>query len=126
MRLAAVLLAVLFSFVGVGYWYYQDTQERIDTLRENNAKLEQANRTSTETIARMQEDAVKMQQAMQELTLANQRAEARVAKLQGLFSDINLEKQALEDPAATEEKINNGTRKVLKRIEALTATPKSE
>lgn len=117
-RLIAVL--VLLTIISSMGWYAYST---ITTLVSDNIKLEQANKANTDTINRMAEDAMKQQIVMQELTLANQRAEQRVAKLQGLFSDIGLQKQALEDPAATEEKINNGTRKILKRLEDITANP---
>lgn len=117
-----LIFAILFAgLLGVTYWYYNDTQERMQTLRDNNAQLESANRTNTETINRMIEDNIKLQAANEELAKAKQVAEERVSKLRGLFAKIELQKEALEDAARTEEKINNGTKKVFERFRQLTA-----
>lgn len=122
MKTIVVFLIIIATLLGVGYLYYTDTQERLDVLRTNNAQLESANKVNQETIKQMQEDAIKMQQANLELAAATQAAERKAAKLQSLFSDLNLDKQALEDPVKTEEKINNGTKKVLERIRKLTTS----
>ena len=122
MKLAIALLLVIFTIGGIGYWYYNDTQSRLEVLRENNAQLESANRTNTETINRMVQDNLKLQAANEELAKAKQAAEERVSKLKGLFAKIQLEKEALDNAAKTEEKINNGTKKVFERFRQLTAT----
>ena len=47
--------------LGYGGWmYYKDTQQRIQTLAENSAKLEQAAKIQQETIKTMTEDREKM------------------------------------------------------------------
>jgi cell division protein FtsB len=122
MKTMLVFFILVSAFCGAGYFYYTDTQERIGQLRENNVRLEAANKSNLETIKQMQEDAIRMQKANEELAMAKQSAERKVAKLQNVFSDLNLDKQALEDPNVTEEKINNGTKKVLQRIRDLTTT----
>ena len=54
-------MAVLGS-VGYGaVWYYNDTQARIATLRENNAKLEVAVETAEQSINNLQEEAARNQ-----------------------------------------------------------------
>jgi len=122
MRTALALLLVIAALCGVGYWYYNDSQTRLEQLRENNAQLESANRTNTETITRIQQDQKKLQESLLQLEKDKRIAEERVSKLRGLFSKIELEKQAIEDAAKTEEKINNGTKKVFERFRELTAT----
>jgi hypothetical protein len=52
---------------GVGYWYYNDTQERIAILNENNAKLETAVATSEATIDALQADYAAVQATNQQL-----------------------------------------------------------
>ena len=42
LKLALMMLVIMGVLGGLGYWYYQDTQERMAILNENNAKLEQA------------------------------------------------------------------------------------
>jgi Tfp pilus assembly protein PilO len=120
MKTILAFVLVLATLIGVGYWYYSDSQARLETLRTNNAQLESANRTNTETISRMQEDAMKMQAANEELNKAKQVAEKRVDKLRGVIAKAELESNALKDPNTVEEKINNGTQKVLQRLRDLT------
>ena len=50
LKLAGVLMLVIAMMSGVGYWYYNDTQERMRVLNENNAQLEVAVATNEETI----------------------------------------------------------------------------
>ena len=55
--LVIIVLGVL-GGVGYGAWqYYNDTQQRIQTLAENNAKLETALETSEKSINAMREQA---------------------------------------------------------------------
>ena len=46
MKLAGVMFLVMCVMGGIGYWYYNDTQERMAILQENNAKLEIAVETN--------------------------------------------------------------------------------
>ncbi len=70
-----VVLAVL-GMVGAGaVWYYNDTQARIATLRENNAKLEVAVQTAEESINTLQETMAQVAEANQQLQTQLQRAE---------------------------------------------------
>ena len=38
-KLVFVMLLVMGAVGGIGYWYYNDSQERLSILHENNAKL---------------------------------------------------------------------------------------
>ena len=53
---------VLMCAMGGGvYWYYNDTQERIAILTENNAKLETAVQTNEEALKSQQASFLAMQ-----------------------------------------------------------------
>ena len=55
-----LLILGVFGAVGYGaYMYYKDTQSRIATLTENNAKLETAIQVSEESVATLQKDITK-------------------------------------------------------------------
>ena len=41
-KLAGVMLILMLAMGGIVYWYYNDTQEKLAILHENNAKLETA------------------------------------------------------------------------------------
>ena len=65
-----ILIVVLGLVGGVcygGYYYYKDTQERIQTLTENNAKLETAKQLQDDTINAMIEDREKFDELNKEL-----------------------------------------------------------
>ena len=50
MKLSGMLLIVMMTMGGIGYWYYTDTQKTIAVLTENNAKLNLAVATNEATI----------------------------------------------------------------------------
>ena len=56
LKLALIMLVIMGVLGGLGYWYYQDTQERMAILNANNAKLEQATATQTAAIEKLEED----------------------------------------------------------------------
>ena len=54
-----VVLGLVGGVVYGGYYYYKDTQARIQTLTENSAKLETAAKLQKNTIDTLQADAKK-------------------------------------------------------------------
>ena len=75
----------LISFVMAGafYWYYNDTQERMAILNENNAKLEVAIQTSEAAVEQLQVDF--------------QRASEELNKVNTEFADIRRQNRTLSD-----------------------------
>ena len=60
-----ILVAVVGLVGGVvygGYYYYKDTQSRIQTLTENNSKLEVAHQQQTQTINTLIADREKFEE----------------------------------------------------------------
>lgn len=111
-----IILAVLGS-VGYGaMWYYKDTQERIATLQENNAKLETALETSEASIESLQQDMQKFAALNQELQVQLQKAEAYGDELRGKLSRINLVQEALRDAQQLEGKMNGASAKLWRGI----------
>ncbi len=107
-----------------GYYYYKDTQSRIQTLTENNAKLETAKAIQDQTINTLVEDAKKFAELNNELqiklTKANEYRDTLIDKLR----KHDLSKLSLKKPGLVEKKINNGTKKLFRSLENLTgATP---
>ena len=122
-----MLIAVVGLVGGVvygGYYYYKDTQSRIQTLTENNAKLETAKAIQDQTINTLVEDAKKFAELNNELqiklTKANEYRDTLIDKLR----KHDLSKLSLKKPGLVEKKINNGTKKLFRSLENLTgATP---
>ena len=50
------MAGVMVILMGIGYWYYNDSQEKMRILHENNAKLETAAKLQKETIKQLEYD----------------------------------------------------------------------
>jgi hypothetical protein len=113
---------VLLGTMGGGfYWYYIDTQERIGTLRENNAVLESANRTNQETITQLENNAVLQRRLNEELVSKFNEASNKVDVLRDKLIDHDLTNLSLKKPGLIEKRINAGTQKVFDNLESITA-----
>ena len=118
------LLIVLGLLAGVGYgayYYYNDTQQRLATLRDNNAKLEVANKENQATIKMMKDNYEKQSKLNKELSAKLKDAEVYGNELRKKLSKIDLPAASLNRPKETEERINNASQKVLDMLESITA-----
>ena len=120
-----MLLIVLGLLGGVGYgayYYYKDTQERIQTLTENNAKIMAAKQAQDNTINTLIADREKFAALNNELQTkldkANEYKDTLISKLR----KHNLAKLSLQKPGLVEKKINNGTKKLFKSLEELSGS----
>jgi len=66
-KLAGIMAVVTFIVCGLFYWYYNDTQERMTILNENNAKLETAVATSEAAVESLQRDFESANKALNEV-----------------------------------------------------------
>ena len=118
------LLIVLGLLAGVGYgayYYYNDTQQRLATLRDNNAKLEVVNKENQSTIKMMKDNYEKQSKLNKELSAKLKDAEVYGNELRKKLSKIDLPAASLNRPKETEERINNASQKVLDMLESITA-----
>ena len=118
------LLIVLGLLAGVGYgayYYYNDTQQRLATLRDSNAKLEVANKENQATIKAMKDNYEKQSKLNKELSAKLKDAESYGNELRKKLSKIDLPASSLNKPKETEERINNASQKVLDILESITA-----
>ena len=116
------LLIVLGLLAGVGYgayYYYKDTQERIQTLTENNAKVMAAKQAQDNTINTLIADREKFAALNNELQTKLDKANDYRDTLIGKLRKHNLSKLSLQKPGLVEKKINNGTKKLFKSLEEL-------
>lgn len=117
-----VLIMVL-GFVGGSvygaYYYYKDTQHRIQILTENTAKLETAKLIQDDTINTLIEDRDKFDGLNKELQAkladANKYRDTLIDKLR----KHDLVKLSLKKPGLVEKSINAGTDKLFRSIEVL-------
>lgn len=109
MKLSGLLLIVIMTMGGIGYWYYTDTQKTIAVLTENNAKLEMAVATNEETIKTMAADFAA---ANNELKRVNEEFNAirqQNNRLASKLADFDLALLAASRPESIERAVNRGT-----------------
>ena len=121
-----VVLGLVGGVVYGGWYYYKDTQARIQTLTENSAKLEIAATAQKNTIDTLVADAKKYaelnNQLQKKLETANDYKNTLISKLR----KHDLARLSQQKPGLVEKKINNGTQKLFESFESLTALPASK
>ena len=118
-----LVLGLVGGVVYGGWYYYKDTQARIQILTENNAKLEVATQQQEMTINTLVEDAEKYRELNKEL---NTKLEAANDYKNDLISKLrkhDLSRLSQQKPGLVEKKINNGTKKLFESFESITALP---
>ena len=118
------LIVILVVLSGVGYGavsYYNDTQERIATLRDNNAKLEVANKSKEEALKTIQSNVEKTNKLNKELQGRLQNAEVYQDELRRKLQKHDLTRLSEKKPGLVEKKINEGTQKLFNDFESITA-----
>ena len=104
-----ILLFVLVILGGIGYgayFIYNDTMQRMATLRDNNAKLEVAVKAKDSTIKSLKENMEKQIKLTKDLNNKLSIAEENNKKISNLLAKTDIIKNSLADPAATEKRIN--------------------
>jgi len=124
--LLVIVLGLVGGSVYGGYYYYQDTQNKIKILTENTVKLEQAKEAQDKTIKTLVRDAKKFRKLNKDLGVKLQKAESYRNKLIGKLRKHNLTRLSQQKPKLVEKKINRGTKKLLDSFKRLTAVPASE
>ena len=117
------LLIVLGLLAGVGYgayFYYNDTQQRIATLRTNNAQLESSNKSLEVKITAMEKNIKKQIELTNDLNKDLEEAKKANTVIKDLLAQTDLVKNSLADPKASEARINEKVDSFFKSIESAT------
>ena len=118
------LLIVLALLAGVGYgayFYYNDTQQRIATLRTNNAQLESSNKSLEVKITAMEKNIKKQIELTNDLNKSLEEAKKANTVIKDLLAQTDLVKNSLQDPKASEARINEKVDSFFKSIESATS-----
>ena len=118
-----IVVGLLGGVVYGAYAYYQDTQQRIATLQQNNAKLETVAKTNELTINSLQESQEKFATLNKDLQMKLDKAEEYGDDLRKKLHKHDLTRLSIKKPGLIEKRINNGTKKLFERSESLTALP---
>ena len=120
-----VVLGLVGGVVYGGWYYYKDTQARIQTLTENSAKLEIATQQQNQTIQTLVDDAERFGELNRELNsqleAANDYKNVLIEKLQR----HDLARLSMQKPGLVETIINNATKELFNSLEQLTTPPES-
>ena len=114
-----VVVGLVGGSVYGAYYFYKDTQRRIQILTENTAKLETAKQMADDTINVMIEDREKFAELNKELGLKLGAANVYKDVLIGKLRKHDLAKLSLKKPGLVEKKINNGTAKLFRSLEVI-------
>ena len=118
-----ILLFVLVILGGIGYgayFIYNDTMQRMATLRDNNAKLEVAVKAKDSTIKALKENMEKQIKLTKDLNNKLTIAEENNKKISNLLAKTDIVKNSIADPAASEKKINEEVINMFNGINAAT------
>ena len=104
-----ILLFVLVILAGIGYgayFIYNDTMQRMATLRDNNAKLEVAVKAKDVTIKSLKENMEKQIKLTKDLNNKLSIAEENNKKISEILAKTDIVKNTINDPVKTEKRIN--------------------
>jgi hypothetical protein len=114
--LVLLLLGVL-GGVGYGaYGYYTSTQQRIQTLSENNAKLEVAIEQSEKSVNLLKNEAAKNAELSKNLQVQLQKAEAYGDDLRNRLRKLDLLADAISNAKNLEGRMNGATAKLWREL----------
>ena len=116
-----VIILLFGSVLGGGYFYYQDSQATIATLRDNNATLSMVAEPNQATITQLQKDAEEAMVRMEELAVRAKEAERYQDELISKFRRHNLTALALQKPGMIEKRVNDAVVKLGKELEEYTS-----
>jgi|CoawatStandDraft_6_1074263.scaffolds.fasta_scaffold16240_3 hypothetical protein len=133
LKLAMIMLVIMGVVGGIGYWYYQDTQNKLAILYENNAKLEQAAATQTAAIEAMEEDIAAAAEVQKTTAKEFEVARQQVANLQDKFNKTSalLGKRdigtlGVAKPKAISRIITKGAKNINRCFEIISGQPLTE
>lgn len=109
MKLSGILLIIMMTMGGVGYWYYTDTQRTIAVLTENNAKLEMAVATNEQAIQAMVADNAAKDAELQRVNSEFASIRRQNQQLAGKLAQIDMTAAAIANPEAIERAVNRGS-----------------
>ena len=104
-----ILLFVLVILGGIGYgayFIYNDTMQRMATLRDNNAKLEVAVKAKDVTIKSLKENMEKQIKLTKDLNNKLSIAEENNKKISQILAKTDIVKNTINNPVKTEKRIN--------------------
>jgi len=126
LKIAAVMGVVILVLLGGFYAYFKYSQDRIQVLMADNAKLETAVKLNEETIKVMRARAEQQAKQVVELQQGLNAANAARKDLEKKFREHDLEALARENSKALELRMNRATSRVWEDLETITGAPPAQ
>ena len=101
-----IVVGLVGGVVYGGYAYYQDTQQRLKTLQQNNAKLEVAVKSKDEALNFITSNFEKQSKLNKELSGKLADAEKENSVIRDKLAKSNLIADSIANPQVMEQKIN--------------------
>ena len=122
-RLYAMIfvIALLGGAAYAAKYYYDTTQATIAQLRENNAKLEVANKENQQTIKKMGEDAIRLNALTDQLGEDLRKAEEYGDELRNTLNKHYMTHLANKKPGLIEKRMQEATDKLWDDLESVTS-----
>ena len=118
---------------GIGYWYYNDSQEKIAVLYQNNATLKANQANLEQAIATQQETMEQLQKDFEAIAEENKKLQEEYAairqqnqRLADKLEKIDLEAAAISNAEGIERAVNRGTANAGRCFEILSGSPLTE
>ena len=121
-----VVIGLVGGVVYGGWYYYKDTQARIQILTENSVKLETATKLQKSTIDTLVADAKKYEKLNRKLDIELKKAHDYKNNLIAKLRKHDLVRLSQQKPGLVEKKINVGTKKLFESFESITTVPDSK
>ena len=121
-----VVIGLVGGVVYGGWYYYKDTQARIQVLTENSVKLEAATKLQKSTIDTLVADAKKYEKLNRKLDIELKKAHDYKNNLIAKLRKHDLVRLSQQKPGLVEKKINVGTKKLFESFESITTVPNSK
>lgn len=112
--------ALVAAVIGVAYWYFTYSQNKIQSLTAENASLRVAIDSQHKTIKALQDFSIKQTKDIRELQDSLADAEEENQKLEEMFSNQNLEEKSRINPEIVEKELNDASKKAIQGIIDLT------
>ena len=133
LKLAGVMMILMLAMGGLGYWYYNDSQEKMRILHENNAKLETAAKIQTEAIKSLEADvelassiAAQTTKQLQDTQKAVENMRGKFNKQSKLLGSRDLGKMAISKAKPIRRIINTGSGNMFRCFEIVSGQQLTE
>lgn len=114
-----IIGAIMLTITGGFYWYYKDSQAKIELLTQNNAKLEVAIQTSEAAIASLQENYAAANTEIKKINEEFIAVRAQNRELIDKLSEHEIGYLASRKPVLVQNVINKATNNAMRCFELL-------